>query len=39
VLDIYVLAMLSGGESYGYRLVQAVEAAGPGPIQGGTLYP
>lgn len=39
VLDMCVLAMLSGGESYGYHLVQAVEAAGLGPIKGGTLYP
>lgn len=39
VLDMCVLAMVSGGESYGYHLVQAVEAAGLGPIKGGTLYP
>ncbi|MEU5669365.1 PadR family transcriptional regulator [Micromonospora sp. NPDC047762] len=39
VLDICVLALLSKGESYGYQLAQALDAAGVGPIQGGTLYP
>ena len=39
VLDICVLALLSEGESYGYQLAQALDAAGVGPIQGGTLYP
>ncbi|WP_345629393.1 PadR family transcriptional regulator [Rugosimonospora acidiphila] len=39
VLDMCVLAMVSSGESYGYRLVQAMEQAGLGPIKGGTLYP
>src|SRR5512139_310218 len=39
VLDLCVLALLSGGESYGYQLAQALESAGIGPIQGGTLYP
>ena len=34
-----VLAMLSDGESYGYQLAQSLDAAGVGPIQGGTLYP
>lgn len=39
VLDLCVLALLSGRESYGYQLAQALESAGIGPIQGGTLYP
>ena len=39
VLDLCVLALLSARESYGYQLAQALEAAGIGPIQGGTLYP
>jgi PadR family transcriptional regulator len=39
VLDLCVLTMLSRGESYGYQLSQALELAGLGPIQGGTLYP
>lgn len=39
VLDLCVLALLTPGESYGYQLAQALESAGIGPIQGGTLYP
>lgn len=39
VLDLCVLAMLARRESYGYELAQALDAAGLGPIQGGTLYP
>jgi PadR family transcriptional regulator, regulatory protein PadR len=39
VLDLCVLSALSRGESYGYELSQALNAAGLGPIQGGTLYP
>lgn len=39
VLDLCVLALLREGESYGYQLAQALDAAGVGPIQGGTLYP
>ena len=39
VLDLCVLALLSDGESYGYQLAQALDRAGIGPIQGGTLYP
>ena len=39
VLDLCVLAVLREGESYGYQLAQALDAAGVGPIQGGTLYP
>ncbi|MBQ0905795.1 PadR family transcriptional regulator [Micromonospora sp. U21] len=39
VLDICVLALLAKRESYGYQLAQALDAAGIGPIQGGTLYP
>ncbi|MCO1595672.1 PadR family transcriptional regulator [Micromonospora sp. RHAY321] len=39
VLDICVLALLRERESYGYQLAQALDAAGVGPIQGGTLYP
>jgi PadR family transcriptional regulator PadR len=39
VLDLCVLGLLAGRESYGYELAQALGAAGLGPIQGGTLYP
>jgi PadR family transcriptional regulator PadR len=39
VLDLCVLALLAGRESYGYQLAQALETAGIGPVQGGTLYP
>lgn len=39
VLDICVLALLADGESYGYQLAQGLEAAGLGPVRGGTLYP
>jgi PadR family transcriptional regulator, regulatory protein PadR len=39
VLDLCVLGLLAGGESYGYELAQALGRAGLGPIQGGTLYP
>jgi PadR family transcriptional regulator PadR len=39
VLDLCVLALLHGGEAYGYQLAQALERGGLGVIQGGTLYP
>jgi PadR family transcriptional regulator, regulatory protein PadR len=39
VLDLCLLALLAGRESYGYELAQSLQAAGIGPIQGGTLYP
>jgi PadR family transcriptional regulator PadR len=39
VLDLCVLAMLARTESYGYQLAQSLDAAGLGPIHGGTLYP
>lgn len=39
VLDLCVLALLLRRESYGYELAQSLDAAGIGPIQGGTLYP
>jgi PadR family transcriptional regulator PadR len=39
VLDLCVLALLHGRESYGYQLARALDTAGLGPIQGGTLYP
>lgn len=39
VLDPCVLALVARRESYGYELAQALDAAGLGPIQGGTLYP
>ena len=39
VLDLCVLSLLARGESYGYQLSQSLEAAGLGPVQGGTLYP
>lgn len=39
VLDLCVLALLADGESYGYQLAQALERAGLGSVQGGSLYP
>lgn len=40
VLDLCLLALLDqAGESYGYELAQALEQAGMGEIQGGTIYP
>lgn len=39
VLDVCVLALLGRHESYGYELAQALDEAGLGQIQGGTLYP
>jgi PadR family transcriptional regulator PadR len=39
VLDLCVLAVLCRGTTYGYELSQSLEAAGFGPVQGGTLYP
>jgi PadR family transcriptional regulator PadR len=39
VLDLCVLALLAREESYGYELAQALDKAGLGAIQGGTLYP
>ena len=39
VLDLCVLALLARRESYGYELAQALDTAGLGRIQGGTLYP
>lgn len=39
VLDLCVLALLGRRESYGYELAQALDEAGLGRIQGGTLYP
>lgn len=39
VLDLCALAALRDGEVYGYELAQSLEAAGLGPIKGGTLYP
>lgn len=39
VLDLCVLAVLVRRESYGYELAQSLDAAGLGPIRGGTPYP
>lgn len=39
VLDLMVLACLTGGESYGYEISKALAEAGLGEIKGGTLYP
>ena len=39
VLDLCVLALLARRESYGYEIAQALDTAGLGRIQGGTLYP
>ena len=39
VLDLCVLGLVARRESYGYELSQRLDAAGLGPIRGGTLYP
>lgn len=39
VLDLLVLAALTGGESYGYEIAKRLGEAGLGQIKGGTLYP
>nr|WP_203596249.1 PadR family transcriptional regulator [Actinomadura bangladeshensis] len=39
VLDLLVLAGLTGGESYGYEIAKTLAGAGLGQIKGGTLYP
>ncbi|MET9064709.1 PadR family transcriptional regulator [Streptosporangium sandarakinum] len=39
VLDLLVLASLTGGESYGYEISKTLAEAGLGQIKGGTLYP
>lgn len=39
VLDLLVLASLTGGESYGYEIAKTLAGAGLGQIKGGTLYP
>ncbi|GAA0800096.1 PadR family transcriptional regulator [Spirilliplanes yamanashiensis] len=39
VIDLCVLGALRDGESYGYEIARRLEAAGLGPVPGGTLYP
>jgi PadR family transcriptional regulator PadR len=39
VLDLCALGLVARQESYGYELSQRLDAAGLGPIRGGTLYP
>ncbi len=39
VIDLCVLGALASGESYGYEIGRRLEAAGLGPVPGGTLYP
>lgn len=39
VLDLLVLASLTGGESYGYEIAKTLAGFGLGQIKGGTLYP
>ncbi|MFD6953119.1 PadR family transcriptional regulator [Nocardiopsis sp. TSRI0078] len=39
VLDLLVLASLTGGESYGYAIARRLDESGFGRIRGGTLYP
>lgn len=39
VLDLLVLAGLTGGENYGYEIVKDLAESGLGQIKGGTLYP
>lgn len=38
-LPAAVLAVIARGETYGYAVAQALEAAGLGHVKGGTLYP
>ena len=39
MLPLLVLAVLEDGECYGHDLSRKLEAAGLGPIKGGTQYP
>lgn len=39
VLELCTLQIVSAGETYGYAVIQQLEAAGLGKIKGGTLYP
>ncbi|MEU7896172.1 helix-turn-helix transcriptional regulator [Nonomuraea sp. NPDC049152] len=39
VLDLLVLASLTGGENYGYEIAKSLADSGLGQIKGGTLYP
>lgn len=39
VLELCVLALVCGEETYGYAIAQQLERAGFGRIKGGTLYP
>ncbi|WP_194785531.1 PadR family transcriptional regulator [Actinomyces haliotis] len=38
-LPAAVLAVVARGETYGYAIAQALEAAGLGHVKGGALYP
>jgi PadR family transcriptional regulator, regulatory protein PadR len=38
-LAVCVLAIVAGGQTYGYLIGQRVRAAGLGTVKGGTLYP
>lgn len=39
VLEPCLLALMAGGETYGYQLAGRLEQAGFGPVAGGSLYP
>lgn len=39
VLEPCLLALVGGGEAYGYELAARLEAAGLGRVKGGSLYP
>jgi PadR family transcriptional regulator PadR len=39
VLDPCLLALLAGGEAYGYELARRLDEAGIGRVPGGSLYP
>lgn len=39
VLEPCLLALVAGGDSYGYDLAARLAAAGLGPVPGGSLYP
>ena len=39
VLELCTLRIIADGETYGYAVIQRLEASGLGKVKGGTLYP
>ena len=39
VLELCTLRIIADGETYGYAVIQRLEASGLGNVKGGTLYP